>query len=120
MKRGEIWYINLDPSIGQEIKKTRPCIIVNDDAIGILSLRVIVPLTDWKEHYHSADWMVKIESDSNNKLIKTSAADCFQVRSLSTNRLLNQSGYVSERDMIEIEKALCVVLKIKSKEYPEL
>ena len=45
MKRGEVWLINLDPTIGAEIKKSRPAIIVNDDAIGILPLKVIVPVT---------------------------------------------------------------------------
>lgn len=48
MKRGEIWQVNLDPTIGAEIQKLRPAIIVNDDSIGILPLRVIIPITDWK------------------------------------------------------------------------
>lgn len=43
MQRGEVWLINLDPTIGAEIMKTRPAVIVNDDSIGILPLRVIVP-----------------------------------------------------------------------------
>jgi hypothetical protein len=51
MRRGEVWFINLDPAIGAEIRKTRPAVIVNDDAIGILPLKVIVPITDWKERY---------------------------------------------------------------------
>jgi mRNA interferase MazF len=46
MKRGEIWLINLEPTIGAEIKKSRPAIIVNDDALGKLPLKIIVPLTD--------------------------------------------------------------------------
>lgn len=51
MHRGEIWLINLDPSLGAEIQKTRPAVIVNDDAVGALPLKVIVPLTDWKDRY---------------------------------------------------------------------
>jgi mRNA interferase MazF len=47
MRRGEVWLINLDPTVGSEIQKTRPAVIVNDDAIGILPLRVIVPITAW-------------------------------------------------------------------------
>lgn len=54
MLRGEVWLINLDPTLGSEIKKTRPAVIVNDDAIGILPLKVIVPITDWKDHYSVA------------------------------------------------------------------
>jgi mRNA interferase MazF len=46
MRRSEIWFINLDPTVGAEIKKTRPAVIVNDDAIGILPLKVIIPITE--------------------------------------------------------------------------
>ena len=46
MKQGEIWLINLDSTVGAEIKKTRPAIIVNDNALGILPLKIIVPVTD--------------------------------------------------------------------------
>jgi len=53
MRRGEVWLINLDPTVGSEIKKTRPAVIVNDDAIGILPLRVIVPITAWQERYRT-------------------------------------------------------------------
>ncbi len=45
MKQGEIWEINLSPTVGAEIKKKRPAVIINDDAIGILPLKVIVPIT---------------------------------------------------------------------------
>lgn len=58
MKQGEIWLINLDPTVGSEIRKTRPAVVVNDDTLGKLPLKVIVPLTDWKEHYEMVPWMV--------------------------------------------------------------
>jgi mRNA interferase MazF len=45
MKQGEIWLVNLDPTIGAEIKKVRPAVIVNDNAFGKLPLKVIVPIT---------------------------------------------------------------------------
>ena len=46
MNQGDIWLINLDPTVGAEIKKTRPAIIVNDNTLGRLPLKIIVPLTD--------------------------------------------------------------------------
>ena len=49
MRQGEIWLINLDPTIGAEIRKTRPAIVVNDNNPGKLPLKIIVPLTDWKD-----------------------------------------------------------------------
>jgi len=60
MKQGEIWLINLDPAIGAEIKKTRPAIIMNDNSLGKLPLKIIIPVTEWKEKYGIAPWMVKI------------------------------------------------------------
>lgn len=75
MKQGEIWLINLDPTIGAEIKKTRPAVIVNDNATGKLPLKIIVPVTDWKDRYAIAPWMTKLEPDAHNGLSKISAAD---------------------------------------------
>lgn len=84
MKQGEIWLISLDPTVGAEIKKTRPAIIVNDNTLGKLPLKIVVPLTDWKERYMIAPWMVQIIPDKDNRLSKESAADCFQIRSIAT------------------------------------
>ena len=47
--QGSIWNINLDPTVGSEIKKTRPCLILNNNKIGKLALKVIAPLTDFEE-----------------------------------------------------------------------
>ena len=70
MKQGEIWLVSLDPTVGSEIRKTRPAIIVNDNTIGKLPLKIIVPLTDWKDRYIIASWMVKVLPDRQNKLSK--------------------------------------------------
>ncbi len=63
MKQGEIWLVSLNPTVGSEIKKTRPAIIVNDNTLGKLPLKIIVPLTDWKERYSIAPWMIKVVPD---------------------------------------------------------
>jgi mRNA interferase MazF len=112
MKRSEIWLINLDPTVGAEIRKTRPAIIVNNDELGILPLKIIVPITDWKNKYSVADWMIKIEPNRNNKLRKISSADCFQIRSISEERLIKKIGNVEEKTMQMISIALSKVLKI--------
>jgi mRNA interferase MazF len=112
MKQNEIWLINLDPTIGAEIKKTRPAIIVNDDTLGKLPLRIIVPITDWKERYEIAPWMVKITPNNINGLAKDSSADCFQIRSVSQNRFVRKIGKVSESIMNDIRLGLSKVLSI--------
>ena len=113
MLRGEVWLVNLDSTVDSEIRKTRPCVIVNDDAIGVLPLKVIVPITDWKESFRIRPWMVRIEPDSNNGLIKLSAADAFQIRSLAESRLVEKLGSLSDLDLALIEKALTVMLKLR-------
>lgn len=90
MNQSEVWLINLEPTVGSEIKKTRPCIIVNDNDLGTLPLKVIVPLTDWKDRFSRVSWMVKISPTVENNLTKDSAVDCFQIRSVAEERLIKK------------------------------
>jgi mRNA interferase MazF len=112
VQRGEVWLINLDPTVGAEIKKTRPAVIVNDDAIGILPLKVIVPVTEWKDRYAAALWMVQLEPSAENGLEKLSAIDAFQVRSVAQERFVRRIGKVSGSTMQGITKSLAVVFGI--------
>ena len=113
MKQGEIWLLNLDPTVGAEIKKTRPAIIVSDDSLGKLTLKIIVPITDWKDRYEIAPWMIKLEPNSKNGLTKNSSADCFQVRSVSQERFVKKLGNISVVIMDEIKIGLSKVLSIE-------
>jgi mRNA interferase MazF len=88
MNQGEIWLVNLDPALGVEMNKTRPVLIISDNELGRLPLKVIVPITGWKEHYSIAPWMIKIKPDQINGLVKISSIDCFQIRSVSQQRLV--------------------------------
>lgn len=112
MKQSEIWLIDLDPTKGAEIQKKRPAIIVNDDRLGKLPLKVIVPITDWKDRYDIAPWMVKIVPNSSNGLSKISSADCFQIRSLSKERLIKKLGSTDNATLFEIKEALKKVLDL--------
>lgn len=100
MKRGEVWLLNLDPTIGAEIRKTRPVIVVNDDALGILPLKIVVPITDWKDRYSQAPWMIRIDPTKDNGLRKSSAADTFQIRSVSKKRFVKRAGRVNEAILV--------------------
>ena len=110
MHRGEIWLINLDPTVGAEIKKSRPAVIINVDEIGILPLRVIVPITKWKDRYLKAPWLVQIDPNKQNGLDKASVADTFQVRSLSVERFIRCTGKVDLDTLTGILDALQIVL----------
>ncbi len=110
MRQGEIWEINLSPTVGAEIKKNRPAVIINDDTIGILPLKVIVPITEWKDRFQGAIWLVRMEPDNENKLMKPSAIDTFQIRSVSTKRFLRKTGSVSSDVLDEIKAAIKAVI----------
>ena len=109
MKQKEIWLINLDPSIGAEIRKTRPCVILNDDSIGVLPLKVVAPITDYKEKYKIVPWMIQLIPDKLNNLEKGSVIDVFQVRSVSEKRLIRKVGVIREDDLLKVKEALQLV-----------
>jgi mRNA interferase MazF len=110
MKQGEIWLISLDPTVGAEMKKTRPALIVNDNALGKLPLKIIVPITDWKERYSVAPWMVKIQPARDNGLVKDSAIDCFQIRSVSDTRLIRLLGKITANELIKVKTGITKVI----------
>src|SRR4051794_35099009 len=114
MDRSEIWLLNFDPTIGDEIKKIRPAVIVSSDSMGILLLKVVVPITDWKDRYTRWPWMAQLDPDVANGLTKVSAADTFQVRSLSQQRFIRRLGKLSDAEMQGVTKALANVLRLKS------
>ncbi len=112
MRRGEIWLYNANPTLGDEISKIRPAIVVNNDNIGTLRLKIIVPVTGWNEAFSEVPWMVRLDPSPQNQLTKTSAADTFQVRSVSQQRLVRQLGFTDEAIMRSISQALELVLNI--------
>ncbi len=84
INQAEIWLVSFNPTTGQEIGKKRPAIV----------LRTVVPITDWKNTYANYPWMMKISPNIENNLSKESAIDCFQVKSLSTDRFIQKIGDV--------------------------
>jgi len=110
VKQGEIWQVGLDPAIGAEMKKTRPALLISDDALGKLPLKIIVPITDWKEQYGNYPWMVKITPNKQNNLLKVSAVDCFQLRSVAVERLVVRIGLVEPETIMQVQEAISKVI----------
>lgn len=107
-KRGEVWRVTLDPTVGSEMQKARPCVVVSADDVGRLPLRLIVPLTGWDPAFAAYPWCVQIAPTATNGLTKTSAADTFQMRSVSVLRMAARLGELSEADMRAIAQAVAV------------
>jgi len=110
-RRGEIWLVNLDPTIGAEIKKTRPAVIISSGSVGILPVRLIAPITGWDDRYSGNIWHVLITPDTNNNLSKPSAVDVLQIRGIDTARLVHRIGKLGQKTVREITVALAAVVE---------
>jgi len=110
MRSGEIWLVNFWPSVGDEIAKTRPAVIVDNDEMGSLGLRIVVPFTDAKQH--AKEWHVKVKPSVSNKLRKENVADCLQIKSVSSDRLVKKVGVLSANDIDEVRICLAKVLDL--------
>ena len=102
--------MRFDPSVGAEIRKLRPAVVVSLDAIGRLPLRIVVPLTDWQPAFAALPWFVHLPATPENGLAKDSGADAFQVKSVSEDRFSVFVGVVTESQIDELATAiaLCV------------
>ena len=109
-KRGEIWLVKFDPSVGAEIRKLRPADVLSIDSIGRLPLRVVVPITEWKADYGACSWFVSISASPSNGLSKASGADTFQVKSISNDRFVKELGDLSPAELDEIATAIAMVV----------
>ena len=109
-QRGEVWRVNFDPTVGEEIKKVRPAVVISSDAIGVLSVRLVAPTTGWQAPFARYLWMVRIDPDGDNGLTKVSAVDTLQLRGMDVRRFVEKLGRVSEPTLQEITAAVVAVI----------
>ncbi len=109
--RGDIWRVSFDPTIGAEIKKTRPAVVISSNAIGRLPIKLVAPLTDWKEYFSDNLWHVRITPDSINGLSKTSAVDVLQIRGMDIQRFIQKIGTVTDETLEEIALAINTIIE---------
>jgi len=107
MKRGEVWWVEFDPAVGSEIRKTRPAVIMSNDAANRnLSRVVVVPVTSNTDRLYPGEAYIQIDG-------KRSKSMADQIMAADKTRLKTQLGSVSEQDMISIERAILLHLGIK-------
>jgi mRNA interferase MazF len=104
MKRGEVWWVEFDPSVGSEIRKTRPAIIVSNDAANRnLARVVVVPVTSNTGRLYPGEAMVEVGGNPAKAM-----AD--QIMAADKNRLSRQLGALSKTDILAVEDAIRVHL----------
>jgi mRNA interferase MazF len=109
-RRGGVWAIQFDPSVGAEIQKVRPAIVVSVQSVGRLPLRIVVPITDWKPTYATLPWFLRIPATSQNGLTKESGADAFQVKSLSNTRFVARLGALTDEQLNRVAAAIALCI----------
>ena len=103
-KRGEVWWINFDPSVGGEIKKTRPAVIIsNDIANNILNRVQVVPVSSSIKQVYPAECLLKVKGKENKAM-----AD--QLTTISKLRLIYKIDLVTFEEMKDIERVILLQL----------
>jgi mRNA interferase MazF len=107
MKRGEVWWVEFDPAVGTEIRKTRPAVIVSNDAANRnLARVVVVPLTSSTGRQYPGEAVVTIGGQDSKAM-----AD--QIMAADKARLKNSLGVLSKANMKAVEDAIKVHLGLQ-------
>ncbi|GAB4216290.1 MAG: type II toxin-antitoxin system toxin endoribonuclease MazF9 [Synechococcales cyanobacterium] len=108
--RGEIWIVDLDPVRGQEIRKSRPCVVISSDGFESIPIRIVIPVTSWQPKFAQRAFMVRIPASESHGLLRDSGANVLQIRSLSTERFMEKLGQLDPPLLQEVLAALVVAI----------
>ena len=107
--RGEVWLVSLDPTLGHEVQKTRPAIVVTSDAYNRLNwVVVVVPITS----HDTAEYDQVLIEPPEGGLAKKSVTLPDQIRSVDRRRLVKRLGQLDIETLCKVERSLKIVLDL--------
>ena len=111
LKRGMIVEVNLDPTVGSETGKTRPCVVVTNDVYNErVPVIQVVPITAWSAKKAKIITNVELHPSKGSGLSKRSIADCLQTRPIERlHRVVGVRGEVFPKKLEEIDHAIKIV-----------
>jgi mRNA interferase MazF len=106
-RRGEVWWVSFDPSLGGEIQKTRPALILSNNAANtVLNRVVVVPLTSQTAKLYPGEALVTLNGEQRKAM-----AD--QIMTAAKQRLRDKLGSLSSAEMVAVENAVLLQLGIR-------
>jgi mRNA interferase MazF len=106
-RRGEVWWVAFDPSVGGEVQKTRPAVIVSNNAANaVLNRLIVVPLTSQTAKVYPGEALVALNGETRKAM-----AD--QLTTASKKRLRSKLGELSVSDVTAVEAAILLQLGIR-------
>ncbi len=106
-RRGDVYWVNLDPVVGTDIRKTRPAVIVSNDSCNRYGTRVVVlPITSNVDTLYPGDALVEVKGKRGRAL-----GD--QIRSIDKKRLKARVSTLTADEMARIDEALAITLALQ-------
>jgi mRNA interferase MazF len=109
MKQGELWYANLNPTIGSEQSGMRPLLVISGNLLNsYLNVVICCPLTTKVKNYKGN---LVLQPNNENNLSETSEVLTFHIRSVSKERLVRKIGKISKEELYQVKKCLDEILR---------
>jgi mRNA interferase MazF len=102
--RGDVWLVRLDPTVGSEIQKTRPCLVVSPEGLSHLDTHIVAPLTTGS---HPTRFRPEIEFDGKRGLVLPD-----QIRTVARTRMIKRMGAIDEATLAEVLSVLRAMFEV--------
>ncbi len=113
INQGEIWLVRFNPQVGNEISKTRPAVVIDNNEADKVGMRIVVPITSWQDRFKHINWHIKIRYFEQFGLKNLSSFNCHQLKSFSHERFVKRLGQIDDQSLFEIHKTITKIFNFR-------